>query len=181
MEADISGNEPAPVKVSEDFSISEPGLNLLKSIESLATRPYDDQTGRDISTWVKGATIGYGHLIARSDWDKYKNGISAATAEALFKNDLQPYVDSVNGHVKAQISQQQFDAMVILAFNIGTRGFASSSVLKLVNDPDAHTNYASLEDAWMAWNKSQGKVMRGLTHRRQAEWKIYSEGKYEKW
>ena len=81
----------------------------------------------------------------------------------------------------AQISQQQFDASVILAFNIGIGAFKSSSALKLINDPNASTTYDSLESAWKAWNKSQGKVSRGLVNRRNAEWNIYSKGVYERW
>jgi len=43
--------------------MSNQGMGLLKSIEKLRLKPYDDQTGKEISSWVKGATIGYGYLI----------------------------------------------------------------------------------------------------------------------
>ena len=43
------------------------------------------------------------------------------------------------------------------------------------------TNYKTLDDAWMAWNKSQGKVMKGLTRRRQAELDIFHKGVYKGW
>lgn len=161
--------------------MSEKGIALLKAIETLATKPYDDQTGEEIDHWVKGATIGYGHLILPDQWERYRDGISEAEATTLFEQDLQPFVDEVASSVKVELSQNQFDALVILTFNIGTGNFESSSVLKLVNDPNAHTAYAGLEQAWKAWNKSQGKVNQGLNNRRQAEWRIYSEGVYEKW
>ena len=51
----------------------------------------------------------------------------------------------------------------------------------MINDPSAPSTYPSLEDAWKAWNKSQGKVMRGLENRRASEWRIYTEGIYERW
>jgi type VI secretion system secreted protein VgrG len=82
--------------------------------------------------------------------------------------------------IKVDLTQQQFDALVILAFNIGDN-FKNSSVAKLINDPAATTSYDDLESAWKAWNKSQGKEMKGLNNRRAAEWKIYAEGVYEKW
>jgi lysozyme len=94
---------------------------------------------------------------------------------------LTPFVNTVKNKVSANILQQEFDAMVILTFNIGSSAFGSSSVLKLVNDPNATTSYASLEAAWKAWKKSQGKVMKGLEKRRQAEWDIYIKGVYKKW
>lgn len=157
------------------------GINLLKSIEELATTPYDDQTGKDITAWVEGATIGYGHLIAKSDWSKFKGGLTEAEALSLLKADLAPFVNNIRNKVKVSVTQHQFDAMVILAFNIGLAGFSSSSVLKMVNDPSATTSYTTLENAWKAWDKSQGKVSRGLKNRRQAEWNIYNKGVYAKW
>lgn len=163
------------------LNLSQKGIDLLKSIEQLATQPYDDQTGKKISAWVKGATIGYGHLIAQSEWGQYKNGITEAQATALFKSDLNPFVSTVKTNVTAKVTQNEFDAMVILAFNIGRSAFASSSVLKLVNNPNAKTSYPDLESAWKAWNKSQGKVSKGLENRRNAEWNIYSKGIYKRW
>lgn len=162
-------------------TLSIKGVDLLKSIEALSTKPYDDQTGKNITTWVKGATIGYGHLVAKSEWEAYKNGISETQALDLFKSDLAPYEKSVKSSVKIQLSQNQFDALVILAYNIGVSAFETSSVLKLVNDSAAATPYHGLEAAWFAWNKSQGKPMQGLTNRRRAEWNIYSKGIYERW
>jgi hypothetical protein len=39
------------------------GVALLKAVETLRLKPYDDQTSKDITAWIAGATIGYGHLI----------------------------------------------------------------------------------------------------------------------
>jgi len=164
-----------------NLSLSQKGIDLLKGVERLRLQTYDDQTGKDISSWVKGATIGYGHLIARDEWGLYKNGVNEAQAESLFADDLAPFVRAVNSGVTAGIEQHEFDACVILAFNIGINGFSSSSALKLINDPGANTDYDSLESAWKAWNKTQGKVSRGLDNRRNAEWKIYSQATYERW
>lgn len=171
----------AGLKISNSFDLSEDGLDLLKHIEKLRLKPYDDQTGKSITSWCEGATIGYGHLIARKDWEKYKNGIDETTANNLFKTDLSPFADAVSSKVKSKLTQNQYDALVILTFNIGIDGFASSSVLKLVNDPAAKTGHKNLESAWKAWNKSQGVVNTGLINRRNAEWKIYSDNLYEKW
>lgn len=163
------------------FSLSNKAINLLKSIEELATKPYDDQTGEDITAWVEGATIGYGHLITIEEWDKYKNGITKEQALALFETNLVPYSEKVKSAVTSLITQNEFDAMVIFTFNIGVHGFGSSSALKLINDPAATTPYPDLESSWKAWNKSQNKINQGLINRRQAEWDIYSKNIYKKW
>ncbi len=168
-------------KSAASLSVSPKGINLLKSIEVLKTKPYDDQTGKDITRWVKGATIGYGHLISRRDWNKYKNGLTKKQALALFKKDLAPYAKKVKKSVKSKIKQNEFDALVILTFNIGLTAFGTSSVLKLVNNPAANTPYISLEKAWKAWNKSQKKYNKGLANRRKAEWNIYSNNVYRQW
>ena len=120
-------------------------------------------------------------MIAKSDWSKFKGGLTEAEALSLLKADLAPFVNNIRNKVKVSVTQHQFDAMVILAFNIGLAGFSSSSVLKMVNDPSATTSYTTLENAWKAWDKSQGKVSRGLKNRRQAEWNIYNKGVYAKW
>ena len=163
------------------LAVSPEGLDLLKGIEELHLQPYDDQTGKDISAWVKGATIGYGHLIAQVEWASCKAGIDQAGADALFDADLAPFVPVVSDTISVGLQQYEFDALVILAFNIGREGFKTSSVAKLVNDPKAVTGYVNLEAAWKVWNKSQGKVMKGLTNRRACEWKIYTSALYERW
>lgn len=168
-------------KSASTYQLSTKGLDLLKSIEQLRLKTYDDQTGKEISSWVKGATIGYGHLISQGKWNTYKNGINDTQAKALFTQDLLPYVNAVKSKVTSNISQNQFDALAIFTFNIGVSAFGTSSVLKLVNNPTATTAYSNLEAAWKAWNKSQGKVMQGLINRRKAEWDIYSKNVYKKW
>ncbi|MGR5235891.1 glycoside hydrolase family protein [Vibrio alfacsensis] len=163
------------------YALSLKGANLLKQIEQLKLHPYDDQNGQAISHWNKGATIGYGHLISQVDWDKYKNGINAKEADLLFAKDVKPFQDAVRNSLKVSVSQSQFDAMVIFAFNIGVGGFKESSALKLINDPESKTSYPSLEKAWKAWNKSQGKTNKGLINRRVCEWTIFTEGVYRGW
>jgi len=171
----------AMAKTAKIYNLSTKAVELLQGIETLATKPYDDQTALDITAWVKGATIGYGHLISKSDWPKYKDGFTKDDALKLFNADLSPFVAVVKSKVKASITQNEFDAMTILAFNIGVKGFSDSSVLKIVNDPGTKTTFKSLESAWKAWNKSDGRINKGLTNRRNAEWNIYSKGIYQRW
>ena len=168
-----------------NHQMSDQGIELLMSIESFRGDPYDDQTGKVISNWVIGATIGYGHLISLQEWNEfgagYRNGITQEQAKTLFLKDLAPFVEGVNAKVTASITQNQFDALVILAFNIGLANLATSSVLKLVNNPSSLTKYPNLEAAWKSRNKSQGKIMEGLNKRRNAEWNIYSGNVYAHW
>lgn len=163
------------------MSFSSKGLNWLKGIEKLALTPYDDQTGKKIHSWCKGATIGYGHLISQFEWNRFANGISEEEAEELLIKDLLPFVRAVSS-VPRILTQTEFDACVILAFNIGQENFKNSTVCKMVSNPKYRSNtYPSLRAAWMAWNKSQGKINKGVINRRSAEWDMYSRGIYRYW
>lgn len=166
------------------MKMSISGKTILKSIEKYRAYSYDDQTGERIEEWVPGATVGYGHLIKESEWPEFcGRGVGPPEADYIFSKDLSPFELCVMGAIEDsfQLAEHKFDALVILAFNIGQKGFKNSSVVKLINDEHAVTNYDNLEHAWMAWNKSQGKVMRGLINRRTAEWRMYSDGIYERW
>ncbi|MCP1316007.1 MULTISPECIES: type VI secretion system PAAR protein [unclassified Halomonas] len=176
-----NGTHEASSEPSESSSLSSQGENWLKGGEELRLQPYDDQTGRPIERWVPGATIGYGHLISRQEWPTYKDGITREQAEQVFQDDISPFIDAVNRAIKVPLEEHQADAAYILAYNIGIGGFNSSSVAKLLNDPEAQTPYASLEDAWKAWNISNGQVNQGLINRRKAEWDMFSKGVYETW
>lgn len=176
-----SAEEASPSQATAELAMSEAGKQWLKDVEQLRLMPYDDQTGREITSWLQGATIGYGYLIPEVEWNYYREGIDAAEAERLFEEELIKYESSVRDSIHVPMSPHEFDAAVIFTYNIGIYAFPDSSAAKLINDPDAVTPYSTLENAWKAWNRSQGEVNRGLLNRRSAEWDIYSKGVYETW
>ena len=53
-------------KNASELDMSEEGLTLLKQVETLRLKPYDDQTSKETKVWTEGATIGYGHLIKKT-------------------------------------------------------------------------------------------------------------------
>src|ERR1700722_11146568 len=116
---------------------SDAGTALLKKAEALFLEPYDDQTEKPTAVWVPGATIGYGHLITQNEWSTYENGFQQADADSLLKHDLAPCVAAVRSAITATVTQNEFDAMVMLTFNIGVSAFTTSSVCKLINNPNA--------------------------------------------
>jgi uncharacterized Zn-binding protein involved in type VI secretion/GH24 family phage-related lysozyme (muramidase) len=179
-EAALDTAETAGGRTTE-LTMSEAGKQWLMEVEQLRLMPYDDQTGREISSWVEGATIGYGYLIPDYEWHFYREGIDSEEADRLFEEGLVKYELTVNTIIQTPMAQHEFDAAVALAYNIGRRAFGSSSAARLINDPGAVTSYPTLEEAWKAWNKSQGLINRGLINRRAAEWEMYSKGVYEKW
>ena len=160
---------------------SHAAIELLKKVERLRLKPYDDQTNLEITVWVPGATVGYGHLISRVEWPMLKTGIKQEEANALFERDLAPFVSLLRRKVTRLLRQQEFDALLMLAYNIGGAAFSRSTVLALVNTAPFPTTAHELEMAWKAWSRSQGRVMRGLERRRNCEWNIFTRGIYEAW
>ena len=63
------------------------------------------------------------------------------------------------------LTQNQFDAMVSWVYNLGNGNLNASTLLKVLNSAD----YAGVPAQMMRWNKAGGKVLEGLTKRRQAE------------
>lgn len=161
--------------------MSPDAVALLKAIEALRLRPYDDQTGKNVDDWVKGATIGYGHLISAAEWVKHRNGITEEQADSLFRADAAPFERVVGETISVGLQQYEFDSLVILAFNIGIEAFRKSTVALIVNGPHSDLQELALESAWKIWNKSQGKFSSGLANRRAAEWRIYTGAVYARW
>ena len=71
--------------------------------------------------------------------------------------------------IKAEVNQNQFDAMVSLAYNIGVGNFSKSTLLKKVNSGD----FDGASNEFLKWNKSGGKELLGLTKRRKREQDLF--------
>ena len=164
------------------MQFSDNGINLLKKLEGsvkIGDRHviYDDKTGRPIAagcTLPRGATIGYGHLIKPGE--NFAGGITERVATKILRTDVASAECTVRTNIAVPISQNQYDALVILAYNIGANNFANSTVVKYINNPKFKSvRYPNLESAWGAWNKSGGRVMSGLTRRRQQEWLLFNK------
>lgn len=135
------------------------GLSLIKSFEGLRLEKYRDAIGK----W----TIGYGHLILPNEG--FPEKLTRPAAELLLKSDLQTVEQAVNKLVKVQLTQNQFDALVSFAFNLGSGNLSSSTLLKKLNAGD----YKGAADEFPKWNKAAGKVLSGLTKRRAAERELF--------
>ncbi|XUY25865.1 lysozyme [Agrobacterium sp. rho-8.1] len=114
---------------------------------------------------AKIPTIGVGTTKGLTRADVGKKTITMAEAERLLKEDLARFEADVTRLVKVQVNENQFSAMVSLAYNIGTGAFSSSTLLRLVNAKD----YAGAAKQFDRWNKGGGKVLKGLVNRRNDE------------
>ena len=137
---------------------SDKGIALIKQFEGCKLTAYQDSVG----VW----TIGYG-WTQPVDGKPIRAGmtINQETAERLLKTGLVSYESAVSRLVKVGLTQGQFDALVSFTYNLGARSLSTSTLLRKLNAGD----YAGAADEFLRWNKAGGKVLNGLTRRREAE------------
>lgn len=135
------------------MKISQKGIEFIEKLEGVRFEAYKDSGG----IW----TIGAGHTGGVKEGD-------VATPEQVdqwLEEDLHGAETAINAYVKSPLNQNQFDALVSLVFNIGAGNFHNSTVLRLLNLHD----YLGAGNAFLMWNKVNGKEITGLTSRRYAE------------
>jgi lysozyme len=141
-------------------------LSLIKAFESYRSTAYLCPAG----VW----TIGWG-TIRYKDGTRVKQGdvISSEKAKDEFQYEVNKKAEGVNRLVK-NVNQQQFDALVSFAYNLGLGALEDSTLLKRVkanpNDPDIRVQF-------MKWTKARQngvlKELPGLVRRRKAEADLY--------
>ena len=144
------------------MKINAAGLDLIKRWEGLRLTAYQDSVG----IW----TIGYGHT-AEAGPPAPKAGMKITEKEAadILARDLGQYERAVTKALSVAPTSYQFAAMTSLCFNIGPTNFAKSSVVRRMNEG----NPKAAADAFLLWNKAGGKVLKGLTARREDEKKLF--------
>ena len=137
---------------------SQYGIDLIKHFEGCELEAYQCAAG----VW----TIGYGHIKGVSEGMT----ITQEQAEQMLLDELVEYENYINELVSVDLSQNQFDALVSWVYNLGPSNLRSSTLLKVLNSGD----YNGVPAQIMRWNKAGGKVLEGLTRRREAEARLFS-------
>jgi lysozyme len=137
--------------------IGAAGLALIKKWEGCKLTAYRDIVG----VW----TIGYG-----STGPHVRPGLKLTEkqAEDLLQDDLDRFEAAVAEGAKTA-SQNEFDAFVALAFNIGVTAFKNSTALKRHKEGDKQGAAEALQ--W--FNKAGGRKIKGLVNRRADEARFY--------
>lgn len=133
------------------------GWALIREFEGLRLEAYKCPAG----IW----TIGFGTTQGVRPGMK----ISSVQAEEMLRRDLTSFESNVRNLVKVPLNQNQFDALICFVYNIGINAFAKSTFLRKLNAKD----YAGAANQFTRWNKADGKVLAGLTRRREAEKKLF--------
>ena len=118
-------------------------------------------------------TIGYGSTY-------YYNGsvvqlgdtITEYVASQLLANKLDTFAEEISKFTNGKCTQQQFDAVLSLCYNVGVSAIQNSTTgIMFKNGED-------ISDRFVMWNKSGGQEIPGLTARRLEEKQIYITGTY---
>jgi len=150
------------------MKISNKGLDLIKEFEGFRAKPYTCPAGV--------CTIGYGTTVFPSG--KKVRCTDEPITEEFATELLRDMVDRIYAPavVKAvgdtPTSQEQFDALVSFTYNLGSGNLNSSTLLRRHNEE----NYELASGEFKKWNKAGGKVLAGLTRRREEEEKLYVNG-----
>lgn len=143
------------------MKLDSEGEDLIKSFEALRLNAYLDSKGIPTIGWghIKDVTIGI--------------TITEEQAEEYFQADSIETEKYISDLIKVDISQNQFNALVSLVFNIGIGHFKTSSVLKYLNEG----NYQQAAESFLMWDKGtiNGElvVIPGLENRRLKEKELF--------
>lgn len=140
------------------------GLEMIKRFEGFRSKPYLCPAGVP--------TIGYGNTFYASGKKVTLQDppITEKEAEILLLDTIRIFEKCVDSYCTDELNQNQFDALVSFAYNVGCMNLKISTLLKKVNkdvkDP-------SIGKEFLKWKKSNGKVLYGLLVRRQQEAALY--------
>ncbi|MCW1968869.1 MAG: lysozyme [Anaerolineae bacterium] len=140
------------------LSCSPRGRSLIQKFAGLRLTAYQDQGG----VWI----IGYKHTGP----DVIEGlTITQKEAEQLLINDLTRFNNGVNALVTVKINQNQFDALVSFAYQLGLGSLQQSTLIRLLNAG----NFQAAADQFPRWDRAGGKEVAGLLAQRNAERELF--------
>ena len=146
------------------MKLNNAGYLLITEFEGFSAKPY--------LCSAKIPTIGFGSTYYSDNKrvTMLDKEITRVQAFEMFKTIADRFASVVSKLVTSPLNQNQFNALVSLAYNIGTGNFASSTILKKVNK---NHNDITIALEFKKWNKVNKKEVAGLTKRRLYESKVY--------
>ena len=141
------------------MKVSQDCVDLVKFFEGFEGKAYLCPA----NVW----TIGYGRTKNVQEGDR----ITKVQAERDLLEELEEFAEQVLNSVKVELTQNELDALTSWTYNLGVGNLNSSTLLKKLNTGDKD----SVPSEMLRWNKAAGKVLAGLTRRREAEAKLWEK------
>ena len=143
--------------------INERGIEIVKSFEGLALRPYVCAGGVN--------SVGYGATRSSTGGpiDPDMEPISETEAEALLVRDLETSEGWVSRLIKTALTENQFSALTSFTFNVGAGALQRSTLRMKLN----RSEYQGAADEFPKWRIAGGRILAGLVRRRAAEQALF--------
>lgn len=121
--------------------------------------------------WNGYKYIGYSHLISIGDGLSNVESITKKEAVELLKKDIKKIEKQLNKHIEVEITQNQFDALVSLVYDIGIKAFISSGMLDSINRKD----FAGTLQHFRYWMRYKKKPIYQLIKSRKMEIRLFEK------
>ncbi|KAL8670462.1 MAG: hypothetical protein Q9168_005002 [Polycauliona sp. 1 TL-2023] len=158
------GGSPPPPSgggaTTADHALSANGVDFIAGFEGFRANYYNDAAG------VR--TIGYGHACQTAGECPDAGPITEARGKELLNSDADTFEACVNSDVTVAINQNQFDAFVSFAFNLGCGNLVK--IAAILNNNDFAGATASMKE----YTHAGGVVLEGLVRRRNAEVDLFN-------
>ena len=136
-------------------------IDLIKQFEGFRSESYQDTVG----VW----TIGYG--TTRINGQPVTAGMTITQQQALelVQQEVNKLTRQINIIVAVPINDNQLNALVDFAYNLGFNALKTSTLIRKLNAGD----YNGAADQFDRWVYAGGKILPGLVRRREAEKQLF--------
>ena len=123
---------------------------------------FEEKAYKDIGGVI---TIGFGETKGVKEGDT----ITHEAAKEKLEKRLDGFWDDIKDSIRVPITQAMCDALTSFTYNVGVGAFKGSTLLRRLNSGD----YEGASKELLRWNKVDGKVVRGLSNRREDERQLF--------
>ena len=145
------------------MKISQAGIDLIRRFEGCSLTPYLCPAGY----W----TVGYGHVIGIGKTKPEKQLYTQEEVDELLRTDLARFEQGVLRYCPVNLTQFEFDSLVSFSFNLGLGVLQRSTLRRKILRQDRQAAAKEI----LKYNKAGGQVLKGLTRRREAEYRMFTK------
>ena len=145
------------------MKISQAGIDLIRRFEGCKLKPYLCPAGY----W----TVGYGHVIGNGKTKPEKQLYTQEEVNELLRTDLVRFEQGVLRYCPVHLTQFEFDSLVSFSFNLGLGVLQRSTLRRKILRQDKQAAARNI----LKYNRAGGQVLKGLTRRREAEYRMFTK------
>ena len=145
------------------MKISQAGIDLIRRFEGCKLNPYLCPAGY----W----TVGYGHVIGNGKTKPEKQLYTQEEVNELLRTDLARFEQGVLRYCPVHLTQFEFDSLVSFSFNLGLGVLQRSTLRRKILRQDKQAAARNI----LKYNRAGGQVLKGLTRRREAEYRMFTK------